>query len=200
MIVIDVEQGSPEWYEAKRGKISASLFHHIISSKTLKYAAGAADLVNKLVNETITGEIETGFRSKDMEWGTLMEPEARAWYEAMIGPVEQVGLIDNGNGVLCSPDGLIQQRKGGLEIKCPIGSTFIRWMLEGNLPGEHVAQVQGSMLVSGLNYWDFLAYHPKYPKPLYLRVRRDNYYIDKLTTCLVEFDIDYLETMEIMTA
>ena len=74
-----------------------------------------------------------------------------------------MGLItDDAERVGCSPDGLIGE-DGGIEIKCPEGPAQIRYLLAGELPPEYVAQVQGSLFVTGRKWWRFLSYRRKYP-------------------------------------
>jgi hypothetical protein len=64
-------------------------------------------------------------------------------------------------------------------------------VIAGTLPDEHKAQVHGSMIVTGLDNWLFLAYHPLI-NPLILRVERDEY-TAKLEAALWKFADYYAE-------
>ena len=76
----------------------------------------------------------------------------------------------------CSPDGLVGE-DGGIEGKCPNPATHPSYLeLVDTPPSEYRWQVQGSMLVTGRPWWDFVSYHPDFPDELQLhvvRVKRD---------------------------
>ena len=111
-----------------------------------------------------------------MEYGIEMEEEAVKEYENIFSTkVDRVGFItpdpDNefADWIGCSPDGII---KGGLEIKCPLAKTHINYIEGNRLPNEYKHQVQGSLFVTGLDYWDFMSYYPGM-KPFIIRVLPD---------------------------
>ncbi len=124
--------------------------------------------------------------------GNALEPEARAMYEQRTGnAVAEVGFLTDDDGLFgCSPDGIIAEHgdlrmnptaeniaanaSWGLEIKCPIPETHMKWLLAGGLPDEHRCQVHGSMAVTGLNRWDFMSYCPGLP-PLIVTVVRGSF-------------------------
>ena len=56
----------------------------------------------------------------------------------------------------------------------------------GKLPSEHVAQVQGQLLVSGRQWCDFVSFWPGLPE-LRLRVYRDTEYMSRLNQELQQF-------------
>jgi putative phage-type endonuclease len=191
VLVVDVEQGSQAWIDMRLGIQSASRFHDIITPSGT-YSASSRRYIYQLMEEIKTGEPATGFFSKWMERGIDMEDEAAETYSMLtMNEVEVVGIIfqDDKREVLCSPDRLTEERRRGLEIKCPKLSTFYEWKEEGRLPAEHKAQVQGSMMVSGLYDWDFFAYHPE-ETPILIHVERDDFYIDKLRTHMIQFQME----------
>ncbi|MCT9071225.1 YqaJ viral recombinase family protein [Cupriavidus gilardii] len=50
---------------------------------------------------------------------------------------------------------------GGIEIKSPHDEgVHINTWLNG-MPEEHMPQVQGNMLVTGRQWWDFISYDPQ---------------------------------------
>jgi len=119
--------------------------------------------------------------------GTETEPEARRVYEWNHSTkVEQVGFcLTDDKRFGCSPDGLIDGRKGGLEIKCPNLDTHLGYVMDGCLPNIYKLQVHGSMYVTGCDYWDFMSY-AKGEEPFEIRTHRDDY-TDKLGTALDAF-------------
>ena len=117
--------------------------------------------------------------------GNALEDEARRYYEQRTGfEVTQVGFITHDTGGFgCSPDGLIMDRAEnpnrtgmhhGIEIKCPMPETHMRYLLDGKLPDDYELQVHMSMAVTGLNRWDFLSYCPGEAQ-LLLTIERDEY-------------------------
>lgn len=177
--VIDCDQGSPEWFTARLGVPSASKFATIMAK-----GRGGGDSVTrreylrKLAGEILTGEPMESYVSAAMERGKLMEDEARDLYSLMmdIEPI-RVGFIKNGVAG-CSPDSLIGDA-GGLEIKSAAAHIQIERLQDGVLPPEHKAQVQGSLWITGREWWDFCSYCPKLP-PLIVRVERDEAYIAEI--------------------
>jgi len=122
--------------------------------------------------------------------GTETEPEARRIYEFNHDKkVEQVGFCVTDDGHFgCSPDGLIDDRQGGLEIKCPNLDTHLGYVMDGILPNVYKLQVHGSMHVTGTDYWDFMSYYPG-EDPFLIRTHRDDY-TNKLADALEAFYVE----------
>jgi hypothetical protein len=183
--IIECEQGSPEWLQARLGVPSASSYAKLITS-TGKASTQADAYINQLVAERLTGE-PTFFQVTDpMQRGMDLEPEARASYEAQTGNlVMQVGfLMHDTLQAGASPDGLIGE-DGGLEIKCPSGHTHVEYLRGGGLPVKYFQQVQGCLWISGRDWWDFMSYHPRM-EPLIIRVNRDDKFIKALEGAVTE--------------
>jgi len=187
MIIHDVVQNSPEWYQARLGVITASTFGKIITPKTMKLSKQAAEIEDKIVAELLTGESCDEFNGNGWtERGHELEPEAVSLYE-MLNDCEcvSVGFITNAEGsVGCSPDRLVGE-DGGLEIKCLSGHRHVKFALAGNLDEEHGPQIQGQMMLTNRKWWDVMSYHPKLP-PKIIRVERDEAYIQKLSEAITE--------------
>jgi hypothetical protein len=178
MIILNHEQGSPEWYQARLGVPSASNFSKLITA-TGKPSTSAEGYINQLIAESVTGERADFYTNAHMERGTLLEPEARAYYEFMRDlETAEVGFcLHDTIRAGCSPDALVGP--GGLEIKCPSGAVHVSYLRSGGLPAAYKQQVMGCMWITGADWWDFLSYHPDMPS-LLLRVERDQKYIDLL--------------------
>lgn len=186
MRIIDIDQRSPEWFEARRGIPTASSFDKIVTS-TGKLSTQRKGYLYTLAAERISGMSEDHFKSWQMEEGTRREDESRLVY-AMLREVEveQVGFCLSDEGRYgCSPDGLVGE-DGGLELKNPTGKVAIEYLLAGKLPTKYLQQVQGSLLVTGREWWDFASYCPGLPT-LILRVERDEGFITLLENALWEF-------------
>jgi YqaJ-like recombinase protein len=193
--IIDVEQGSPEWFAARAGIPTASEFHTVmaVGPKGGK-SATRVDYLNKLAGEILTGEPMVNYVSPDMERGKIMESEARDLYAFMHGiEPQRVGFIRNGDKG-ASPDSLLGA-DGGLEIKSAAAHVQIKRLLADDLPSEHKAQVQGSLWVAEREWWDFVCYCPKLP--LFVkRVYRDEEYIKSIALAVDAFNVELRQTVE----
>src|SRR3990167_4188458 len=196
MIIVDVIQGTPEWMACRLGIPTASEFSNIITPAKGDYSKSATTYMHKLIAESLTGKEATGFMSDWMERGVEMEAEARSWYEfTRNATVRQVGFCyrDDRKDCGCSPDGLLDDR--GLEIKCRSPGVMVGHLLDGGMGIGDIPQVQGGMMVTGLQFWDFLLYHPDF-EPMLITVKRDNEYISKLEMYLARFNKERIEKLE----
>jgi hypothetical protein len=195
MQVIDVEQGTPEWYAARLGIPTASAFSTILSSnKEAKDKKTRTEYMRKLAGEIVTGEPMESYSNVHMERGKVQEDEARDLYAFMRDcDPQRVGFIRNGERG-CSPDSLIGD-DGGLEIKTALPHIQIDRLLRGTLPAEHKAQVQGNIWLCERKFWDFVSYCPKLPL-LVVRVKRDDEYIAQLEASVDQFNTELKQLVE----
>jgi len=185
MKICNHEQGSPEWFEARLGIPSASMFSKIVTTKGV-WSTQADSYINQLVAERLTGEREEIYQSHHMIRGTELEPEARDMY-CLVKDVEvqEVGFcLHDTLKAGCSPDGLIGE-EGGLEIKAPAPATHVEYLRGGVLPSRYKQQVMGCLWITQREWWDFVSYHPNM-KPLIVRVERDEEYIAALEECVTK--------------
>lgn len=184
MKILEHEQGSEEWFAARLGIPTASMFKEIITSQG-KRATSLNGYANKLAAEILMGKAPESFESEWMRRGTELEPQARAFYEFERDcEVQEVGLclLDDGSAG-ASPDGLGETR--GLEIKCPAPHTHVDYLSKWKVPAAYVPQVQGCMWICERDEWDFLSFHPDMP-PMLLTVKRDEKFIAELALLVAE--------------
>lgn len=200
MIRVDgLIQGQDDWFKARLGIPTASMYSKIITP-TGKPSSESDSYMNKLVAEYVTGEVDSGFKNDWMKRGNELEPDARAMYSFLEDvKVEETGIVykDEERLIACSPDGLIAGRNGGLEIKCPKASTFVSYVLANELPPIYKPQVQGSLYVTGCDYWDFMAYHPDF-KPFLYRVLPDPVFIKTFEILSDKFIEKMLDKREVI--
>jgi hypothetical protein len=177
--IIDCKQGSPEWFSARCGIPTASEFHKLISP-TLKTRTGEGVhtyMVEKLAEKflrmpisDIRGQFIGNFA---MAQGSMLEHEAIPWVELVHDlRIDRVGFCTTDDGRIgCSPDGLIGD-DCGIEVKCPQPDTHLGYLIDGVVPDQYLAQVYGSMFVTGRSSWYFLSYSRQFPA-LLVRVERD---------------------------
>jgi len=202
MKIIECEQGSSEWFEARKGVPTASRFGMVLTAKTMRLSAQADELINQLIGEKLSLIPPEGvehFTNRAIRWGEQTEDEARAWYSLETNhDVQQVGFCLTDDGRFgCSPDGLIGD-DGVLELKCPQAATQVSYLLAGGLPSEYRAQCAGALIVTGRPWLHFVSYSPGLP-PLLVKVQRDEY-VEKLAAALEEFHIRYQDALERITS
>lgn len=190
-----IDQGTPEWFDIRKGIPTASNFQCLMTTKgegkgrkTYLYQL-AAELIGKLPIES--------YKNQYMERGHEQEDKARRdlMFMADIDPdtVKQVGFVTNdtlcrGGLVGCSPDALVGEDEG-IEIKTARADLLLEILDTRDdvwIPPEHIAQVQGNMWVTGRKAWHLGIYAPG--MPLFKRtIRRDYSYCEALTRAVGEF-------------
>ena len=151
------DQLSPEWFAATAGNPGASNADKIITTKGER-SKQRDDYMRQLAGEFIIGKREEGYTSQAMILGMEREAQARQLFEMLYGEVRQVGLVWGENkSCHASPDGL--RETAGLEIKCPMIKTHVKYLLEKTFPMDYFQQVQMGMYVTGLKKWYFMSYY-----------------------------------------
>lgn len=197
------EQGTPEWFADRLGKVTASRLADVLAKTKTGYSATRNNYMTQLVLERVTNSRAEGYTNAAMAWGTEQEPFARAAYEAHTGQmVEEVGFIPHPDidGAGASPDGLVGD-DGMVEIKCPSSSTALEvWLThaQGNDPvdAKYYAQMQWQMRCADRSWCDYVVFDPRMPAKAQLfihRVKRNDDFIanaeDEVITFLTELDI-----------
>lgn len=196
----NVTQGTPEWHELRLGVPTASEFDALMTPEfALRTGETPKTFLYKKVAEHLTGPLPQ-WSGNATDQGHFLEPEAVPFFEMETGlDVRKVGFIlADGARCGCSPDGLIGD-DSGLEIKCPGALNHTRYFCEGALPKAYVAQVHGSMFVTGRTSWHFMSYHRKLP-PFHLIVKRDEAVMALISKALTKFYADFDATRDRMTA
>lgn len=194
-IYADVEQGSETWLRLRAGIPTASVFSTIIASgRGGGESKTRQTLLYRLAGERLTGEPAENYTNQFMDRGRAMEAEARQHY-AFVRDCEpqQVGFIRN-NKAGCSPDAILDD-DGMLEIKTAMPSVLIPLLLKGELPPEHLAQLQGNLMVAERQWIDLIVYWPKM-KSLIIRCERDENYISRLRDEVDRFDLELRRLVE----
>ena len=154
-----MEQRSPEWFAARKGRITGSSVGSILG---LSPFGKRDDVMRRMVRDYMglptefTGNVAT-------EWGTLNEPGALKEYEMITGnTVEPATFVMYEDWLGASPDGLIDQ-DGLVEIKCPFGlrqKDDPKFKTIEEQP-HYYTQIQIQLLVTGRKWCDFFQWTPK---------------------------------------
>jgi hypothetical protein len=146
----EVAQRSPEWFEARKGYLTASQFGDWLTKAGKVAEKAKLTAASKVLAEMAGYPDPPPFVNDDMQRGIDLEPTARRLFEdATLLEVREIGFATSTQGYFgCSPDGLVSDG-GGLEIKIPRASKLIQYHENGELPEEYRAQVHGSMAAPG---------------------------------------------------
>ena len=165
MQILTHEQGSEEWLASRCGLVTMSRVKALLVNGKGPggFGADAVSYMHELIGERITGEPAASWGGNvHTQRGHEMEPMARDLYREATGhEPHEVGIILN-HGVGYSPDGLISDG-GALEIKTKLPKLQVEVLLAGEIPKEHLAQVQGGLWVSEREWLDFVSYWPGMP-------------------------------------
>lgn len=203
-----VEQGSPEWFEQRLGRITASNFGALMTLPRSKKDREAGlisqttrSYLVKKVSEVLTGTSKE-FSTASLQWGSAMEDEARKMYELeRMVKVEQIGfaMLDSNPIIGGSPDGLVND-DGIIEVKCPDSDTFTGYLLGDSIIRPYMAQIQGNLWILNRFWCDFIVYDPRVIKEdlrmKILRVERDDEYIKKMVEAIDRALIYYKAMLE----
>lgn len=161
----DVEQGSDEWFELRRGILTASEMK-LILTPTLKLASNEKERMHlyELLAQRISKHVEPHYVGDDMLRGKEDEIEARIQYSENYAPVTEVGFITNdrwGFTLGFSPDGLVGD-DGMIEGKSRRQKFQVQTIVENvtteTIPDDYIMQVQTGLLVSERKWCDFISY------------------------------------------
>ena len=181
-----VEQGTPEWFAARLGNVTASRVADVIAKTKSGYSASRENYMAQLICERMTGTVAESYTNAAMQWGTETEPLARAAYESLADVlVDEVGYIAHPTieRAGASPDGLVGVF-GLLEIKCPNTATHIDTLISEQVPTKYITQMQWQMSCTGRTWADFVSFDPRLPSGLQMFVKR------------VEFDAEYVAMLK----
>lgn len=185
-----LEQGTDEWLEARRGMVTASTVGQLLTS-TGRPASNdySRRLTLTLVAERITGTSEPSWVNDDMLRGQLDEPVARDVYSGHFAEATEVGFMvndDHGFPIGYSPDGLVGD-DGLLEIKSPRAKEHLRTILADEVPDRYMAQLQCGLLVSGRKWIDYCSFFGG--MPLYVtRVLPDPKWHEAIVDAVAAFE------------
>ncbi len=198
MIIHNIEQGHIDWFKLRMGIPTASELGNLLTPEfELRKGEMLKSFVYSKVAEAWSDRplISTG--NWNTEQGQLLEDEAIPWYALEYDKkIKQVGFITTDDGRFgCSPDGLILNDECGLEIKSPAAHTHVKYLVNGVLPKEYVAQVYGSMFATGFKKWIFVSYRRGFPA-LVLEIYRDEKAMAAIERAVTVFHHDFKEAIQ----
>lgn len=192
-----MEQRSFEWYLARMGKITGSIFVR---------ATGSIRVKNTLIKELIRereilakgGDVLADYIEKMMSvdalslaWGRKYEDQGIAAFElAYDMDVDKSGFIihPDYDFIGVSLDGLVRDNDSTphaiAEVKCPYNQDNHELTMILGMPEKHIPQVQGNMWVSAQTLAYFISFDP--------RAEIEN----RLFVQPVDLDLEYIGRLE----
>ena len=174
----DLPQRSPEWFAARLGRLTGSVAADMMATIKSGEAASRRNLRIALALERVTGvSQDDGFITKAMQDGIDREPDAINAYQAKQGVlVDPVGFVQHDSLMAgYSPDGVVNEFEGLIEVKCPEPSAH--WdAINNGVPGKYLHQMRHGLWITGAQWCDFVSFNPTFPAKLQLvmaRVTRD---------------------------
>jgi len=167
----DIKQGSEEWLDLRRTKITATDACAIMGASPWKKRA-------QLLEEK-TYPKTCDVKNKYMERGLELEEPARQLFSIKTGIVVNPAVVfDNINPwMMASLDGISPCGKYVVEIKCP-GKKDHNKCISGSIPDKYYPQIQHQMFVCGVDkmfYFSFDGFDGEI-----LEVERSEIYIEQL--------------------
>ena len=199
-LIKELDQRSKEWKTARKGSIGGTRAKAVMAKNNLP-------LIDELIAERHSEEIEENFVNEAMQRGIDLEPVAIAEFSDVTSyEVESFGLVTNEkfSGTHLSPDGLILDGAGvpiaGVEIKCPSTKKHVEYIRTNKLPAEYKFQVFHYFLMAEtIETMYFVSYDPRFEvKPLNIvQINREDIKADleEYEAGLVKF-IEKLEKYE----
>lgn len=188
-----LEQGTPEWLEMRRGRITGSRFKDARDRLKSGAPSGKCSLyAMDVARERCGGKASDVYQNAAMRFGSEQEPLARAAYEKATGNVVfEVGFITDDTGFFgISPDGLVDD-DGAVEIKTMVSSdTLFKALIDGDI-SAYIDQCNGYLWMLGRQWVDLVLWAPDLADlglaMKVIRIERDESAIEALEADLLNF-------------
>lgn len=192
MIQHDLEQGSGEWLQFRLQHDGASEIAAVLglSKNTTR---------NELLRMKKTGmgkEFSDYVQRMVLDKGHEVEAMARPIVEDMIGEELYPIVASNGGRMSASCDGLTMMEDAGWENK-QHNQTYYEMVLAGEVPEEHMPQIQQCLLVTGAEKWFFTVSDGTIERTAGVWVYPDQDWFKRIESAWAQFHID-LENYELV--
>lgn len=192
----DIIQGTPEWFKLRIANPGGAGFKRIVTS-TGEPSSSADGYLKELFDEYFLQKKIEKYKSKRMDEGNQNESESLKSYRLETGyDTESCGLVykDERGLYHISPDALVVGHKGGFETKDALPHIQIErhkyYRKHNKLEPTMAQQVQGSLFVTGYDWWDWQSYcitpDDSIP-PLLIRVHPDDKFLKKFEVAIESF-------------
>lgn len=167
-----IQQNSPQWIRARLGMVTASHMGEVMAKlkRETREAASRRKYRRQLALERLNNCAIEHFVTKEMQWGIDHQEEAASAYEVEKGVLLAPGglwLHDRIGMFAASPDYLLPDGKGLVEVKCPTTNKHFD-LVDGEEideldsdSGEWLWQMRAQLACTGRAYCDFVSWDPR---------------------------------------
>ena len=191
-------QHSLDWYRARLGKFTGSQVGRLMKSgrgKDEYFGKDAISYITEVVAERMLNPsvvmmdelfeeylLQTTASSKTLAWGNDQEMNAKALYAKLRKvKITSCGAVELSKWFASSPDGLVLENNGCVEVKCPTPKVHVEYMVNVHnaedlkkVKPEYYWQCVAHMAVTGAEWCDWMSYCPFNKRPLHVvRIDRD---------------------------
>lgn len=160
MKIVDIEQGSQDWVDFRRGKISGTMLGDLYSKR-----GGRKIGFYEIIAQRLAIEPDEENR---MDRGLRLEEAAVELFEKQFNKkIYRAGVCvsDDNENIINSPDGIIGEEDKyteAIEIKCLSSARHLQAVIENKVPSEFEAQkVQYFIVNPKLQTLYFIFYDPR---------------------------------------
>lgn len=191
MKIHNFEQYSPEWWQIREKRMTASKAACVQAN-----GKGLITYISEIMSAYYSNSEPIRYTNEAMERGSLLEADARLVYSLKTGlEVKEVGFFSEGKYIGASPDGLIGD-DGLLEIKCPTDKVYFEYMLDRKIKSDYLWQMHFQMMVTEREWCDYCVFSPNFDENIIIqRVYRDESKISKIKAG-IETGIDLIKSIE----
>lgn len=156
----DIQQGTEEWHQMRKGKITGTTLKAIMGTPKARQEAKY-----EIIAERLTIGVDMDYENP-MDRGHRLESEALAAFEFETGKkIETTGYIEQDDNSLIgySPDAIVSDTNDAedVEVKCPLGKNYVKMWLTDEVPEEYYWQmIQGFAVNPILTKRYFVGYNP----------------------------------------
>ena len=197
-------RSDPHWFTARIGMLTASKMSDVLDVlKNGKPGARRAKLLMNMLVERMSDVVQDNYVTPAMQWGIDHQAEAIAEYEVETGTIvaPEAFVIHPKIELGATPDGFVGN-DGLLEVKCPTSTTHLQWIMDGDVPEQHMPQMAVQALCTGRAWVDFMSYDPRMPPKQRKFIRRwhpDISYLDNIKGAAERFLKELDELFEKVT-
>ena len=190
LVIIDVEQNTPAWEQARSQIVTASEMKAILAksrSKSDPDSKTRLKYMRTLASEIITGQPVETYQNAHMLRGHLIEDHGRELYGFLRDcEPQRAGFWQRGR-VGASPDSRVGDR-GLLELKSKSPWIMLEILKAGTVPEEHLPQLQAQLWVGRgeVDWVDCCCFWPGL-KPAIFRIEPDYTYWRELEDGVGQF-------------
>lgn len=195
MKIVKIDQGSDEWLEYRKGKISGTILGDVYSKRGGR-KIGFYSIIAERLGLDPDGELP-------MDRGLRLECDAIGEFEKRTGiKTEQAGVCvsDFNDNIINSPDRLIKEGNkytGAVEAKCLSSARHLQVVIENKIPAEFEAQlIQYFIVNKDLQTLYFVFFDPRIPSVPYHCIETHRADVEEKIKLFTEYQLETLKEID----